>query len=346
MKITSENSALISGAYRNFNGGWESTFEFKPNNPLVFSDWHCSIFSLNSGSSSSYVLYGLLREKCFNQPLISVCSNNAWIILKTLSSITAVEKNTGTEIYSDITDVTQLASDGDSVYCIRDETLCLLTITKLEGITTIDRPFGFSVKIKSISCGLGFLLCLTFSGQVFSQGIGSRGQLGLGDLSDRTELTLIEALQILTITQISTGHWHSACLTDTGDVYTWGWNEHGQLGHKSLGVKNKLGVISETERQSCVSVLAVPTPVDFPDELPISQISCGGRHTVCLTEDGIVFCFGWNGYGQLGLDSSVEAVDIPVKQSVLTAQQLKSNMTISSVSCGLWSTSLQLNSKD
>ncbi|VDP99972.1 unnamed protein product [Trichobilharzia regenti] len=214
-------------------------------------------------------MYGLLREKCFNQPLVSVCSNNAWIILKTLSSITAVEKNTGTEIYSDITDVTQLASDGYSVYCIRGIWSFIISFY-FQGITTIDRPFGFSVKIKSISCGLGFLLCLTFSGQVFSQGIGSRGQLGLGDLSERTELTLIEALQILTVTQISAGHWHSACLT--GDVYTWGWNEHGQLGHKSLGVKNKLGIISENERQSCVSVLAIPTPVDFPDELSISQV--------------------------------------------------------------------------
>uniref|UniRef100_A0A3Q0KHT7 Regulator of chromosome condensation-related n=1 Tax=Schistosoma mansoni TaxID=6183 RepID=A0A3Q0KHT7_SCHMA len=102
---------------------------------------------------------------------------------------------------------------------------------------------------------------------------GSRGQLGLGDLTDRTELTMIEALQILTVTQIAAGNWHSVCLTDTGDVYTWGWNEHGQLGHRSLSISNKSDSITEKERKSCVSVLDLPAPVDFPDNLLISQVT-------------------------------------------------------------------------
>lgn len=169
--------------------------------------------------------------------------------------------------------------------------------------------------------------------------------MGLGDLTDRTELTMIEALQILTVTQIAAGNWHSVCLTDTGDVYTWGWNEHGQLGHRSLSISNKSDSITEKERKSCVSVLDLPAPVDFPDNLLISQIACGGCHTVCLTEDGILFCFGCNKFGQLGLDSSMEAVDLPVKHPLLTAQHLDPNMVISSVYCGLWSTTLYLSSK-
>ncbi|CAH8546307.1 unnamed protein product [Schistosoma haematobium] len=144
---------------------------------------------------------------------------------------------------------------------------------------------------------------------------------------------------------LKAGNWHSVCLTDTGDVYTWGWNEHGQLGHRSLGISNKSNSITEKERESCVSVLALPTPVDFPDNLSISQIACGGCHTACLTEDGILFCFGCNKFGQLGFDSSMEAVDSPVKHPLLTNQQLDSNMVISSVYCGLWSTTLYLNSK-
>ncbi|CAH8497281.1 unnamed protein product [Schistosoma turkestanicum] len=137
----------------------------------------------------------------------------------------------------------------------------------------------------------------------------------------------------------------SIAVCDTGDVYTWGWNEHGQLGHKSLGVSNKSESITEIERRSCVSVLALPAPIDFPDDLPISQIACGGCHTVCLTEDGILFCFGCNKFGQLGFGPSVEAVDSPVKHPFSTAQHLDSNMTISSVYCGLWCTTLCLSSK-
>ncbi|CAH8546322.1 unnamed protein product [Schistosoma haematobium] len=222
-----------------------------------------------------------------------------------------------------------------------------LFIATPESITGIEKNHGNSVSadisVVQVASDGQNVYCL--KGQVFSQGIGSRGQLGLGDLTDKTELTIIEALQILTVTQIAAGNWHSVCLTDTGDVYTWGWNEHGQLGHRSLGISNKSNSITEKERESCVSVLALPTPVDFPDNLSISQIACGGCHTACLTEDGILFCFGCNKFGQLGFDSSMEAVDSPVKHPLLTNQQLDSNMVISSVYCGLWSTTLYLNSK-
>ncbi|CAH8497293.1 unnamed protein product [Schistosoma turkestanicum] len=343
MKICAEKLFLTSGAYRHHDGKWKSTAEFNPSGHLVFSDWHCSLFSRDF--PASYSLFGLLKEKDLNlTSVLSIGSNDSWIFIATPGSITAVEKNHGNSVSVDIS-VVQVASDGHNVYCLKDETVNLLKVVNLENIIAVDRPLSFTIKVKSISCGLGFLLCLTCSGQVFSQGIGSRGQLGLGDLTDRTELTIIKALQILTVTQISAGNWHSVCLTDTGDVYTWGWNEHGQLGHKSLGVSNKSESITEIERRSCVSVLALPAPIDFPDDLPISQIACGGCHTVCLTEDGILFCFGCNKFGQLGFGPSVEAVDSPVKHPFSTAQHLDSNMTISSVYCGLWCTTLCLSSK-
>ncbi|RTG84493.1 uncharacterized protein DC041_0000322 [Schistosoma bovis] len=322
MKISTESLVLTSGAYRHYGGEWKSTFEFTPSDCLVFADWHCSLFSRG----------------------LSIGSNDSWLFIATPESITGIEKNHGNSVSADIS-VVQVASDGQNVYCVKDETVTLLKVCDFGNIIAVDRPLSLTIKIKSISCGLGFLLCLTFSGQVFSQGIGSRGQLGLGDLTDKTELTIIEALQILTVTQIAAGNWHSVCLTDTGDVYTWGWNEHGQLGHRSLGISNKSNSITEKERESCVSVLALPTPVDFPDNVSISQIACGGCHTACLTEDGILFCFGCNKFGQLGFDSSMEAVDSPVKHPLLTNQQLDSNMVISSVYCGLWSTTLYLNSK-
>uniref|UniRef100_C4QHH7 Uncharacterized protein n=1 Tax=Schistosoma mansoni TaxID=6183 RepID=C4QHH7_SCHMA len=342
MKISTESLVLTSGAYRHHDGDWKSTFEFNPSDCLVFADWHCSLFICDS--PASYYLVGLLQEKHLNLTALSIGSNDSWLFIATPESITGIEKNHGNIVSADIS-VVQVASDGHNVYCLKGETVTLLKVSNFGNTIAVDRPLSLTIKIKSISCGLGFLLCLTFSGQVFSQGIGSRGQLGLGDLTDRTELTMIEALQILTVTQIAAGNWHSVCLTDTGDVYTWGWNEHGQLGHRSLSISNKSDSITEKERKSCVSVLDLPAPVDFPDNLLISQIACGGCHTVCLTEDGILFCFGCNKFGQLGLDSSMEAVDLPVKHPLLTAQHLDPNMVISSVYCGLWSTTLYLSSK-
>ncbi|VDP87118.1 unnamed protein product [Echinostoma caproni] len=105
-------------------------------------------------------------------------------------------------------------------------------------------------------------MCLSMIGQIFCQGIGSRGQLGLGDLEDRTQFTFLEALGPVTVIRISAGKWHAACVTDTGDLYTWGWNEYGQLGHLSLKLHKK----HDMDLTDCMSVVCVPKAVDLPHE--------------------------------------------------------------------------------
>ncbi|CAL8069841.1 unnamed protein product [Calicophoron daubneyi] len=194
------------------------------------------------------------------------------------------------------------------------------------------------MRVKAIACGLDFVLCLTPTGQVFSKGLGSRGQLGLGDLDDRERLTLIEALQVLTVVAVSAGNWHALCLTDTGDVYSWGWNEHGQLGHKSFSLRKKLGYPREALADS-ISVLASPKPVEIPEDERVIQISCGARHSACLTDHNHVYVFGWNGFGQLGVDPNGDAIDTPTLVNPGFGEKTRS---ITSVRCGTWSTTLVL----
>lgn len=43
-----------------------------------------------------------------------------------------------------------------------------------------------------------------------------------------------------------------------------------------------------------------PQRVVLPTTSPVIQIACGVHHTVCLTQDGEVYTFGSNQYGQLG----------------------------------------------
>lgn len=80
------------------------------------------------------------------------------------------------------------------------------------------------------------------------------------------------------------GELHSAVVTDDGDVYTWGDGFCGQLGHGNK--KPQL-----TPKQL--------TAGDIDDECILS-VSCGARHTLCVTEDGEVFSFGLGHFGVLG----------------------------------------------
>lgn len=61
----------------------------------------------------------------------------------------------------------------------------------------------------------------------------SRGQLGNGSLNAVEQPELLIPLDGLIVIDIDAGGWHSAAVTVNGDLYTWGWNNFGQLGLRS-----------------------------------------------------------------------------------------------------------------
>uniref|UniRef100_A0A915PMK7 Uncharacterized protein n=1 Tax=Setaria digitata TaxID=48799 RepID=A0A915PMK7_9BILA len=88
---------------------------------------------------------------------------------------------------------------------------------------------GSTESIRQLSAGNDHVLILTVSGAVYSMGTGSHGELGHASLESEQQPRLIERLDGLVVVQVACGGWHSAALTDNGDVYLWGWNKYGQL---------------------------------------------------------------------------------------------------------------------
>ncbi|XP_046418742.1 RCC1 domain-containing protein 1-like [Neodiprion fabricii] len=147
------------------------------------------------------------------------------------------------------------------------------------------------VKFTDVACGFDHTIILAENGEVYSMGMGSRGQLGHGDLEDCDNPTIIEALAGLKVVQISAAGWHSAVVTDQGDLYTWGWNTEGQMGISDEGTK----------------VYATPKPVDFMDtdgrafDASVKKAQCGNAFTICMMDDNSMWGCGSNKYGQLGM---------------------------------------------
>ncbi|GAA6108212.1 E3 ubiquitin-protein ligase MYCBP2 isoform X3 [Tachysurus ichikawai] len=81
--------------------------------------------------------------------------------------------------------------------------------------------------------------------------------------------------------QVSCGFHHSVVLMENGDVYTFGYGQHGQLGHGDVN-----------SRGSPTLVQALPGPS--------VQVTAGSNHTAVLLMDGQVFTFGSFSKGQLG----------------------------------------------
>merc|ERR1711939_855435 len=83
--------------------------------------------------------------------------------------------------------------------------------------------------VVQIATGVFHAMALTKSKSVYSWGWGHYGQLGHGDDNELMTPQLVKALPPSVI-QISCGFGHSYALTSDGQLYSWGWGEHGQLG--------------------------------------------------------------------------------------------------------------------
>uniref|UniRef100_A0A667ZX25 Secretion regulating guanine nucleotide exchange factor n=1 Tax=Myripristis murdjan TaxID=586833 RepID=A0A667ZX25_9TELE len=83
--------------------------------------------------------------------------------------------------------------------------------------------------VVSLACGENH--CLAVWGLVFSWGLNSHGQLGLGkEVSLQPTPELVLSLTGVAVTQISAGGSHTLILTLPGLVYCCGANKAGQLG--------------------------------------------------------------------------------------------------------------------
>lgn len=205
------------------------------------------------------------------------------------------------------------------------------------------------VRVTQVACGSEHCLLLTETGQVFSWGMGSRGQLGHGDLESVQEFARqVDSLAGLRVTLVAAGNWHSAAVTECGDLYTWGWNQSGQLGFCTgeNRVQANLDQATspkklKTENTDEFTILNVPLPVVWPleQEVNVVDVGCGSRHTIVLLDDNTVWGCGWNAYGQLGI--SPEHVQCTWMMMKMEMPNGSSGMVLG-VECGAWSTAVFL----
>ncbi|XP_010866354.1 regulator of chromosome condensation [Esox lucius] len=133
-------------------------------------------------------------------------------------------------------------------------------------------------------------------GMVLVLGQGDVGQLGLGeDVMERKRPALVTLPE--GIVQVAAGGMHTVCLSDTGNIYTFGCNDEGALGRDTT-VEG-----SET----------VPGKVALGDR--VVQVSAGDSHTAALTDDGSVYIWGSfrDNSGVIGLLEPMKKVTLPVK---------------------------------
>jgi RCC1 and BTB domain-containing protein len=138
--------------------------------------------------------------------------------------------------------------------------------------------------------GFNHVIAWNENQEIYCWGNNKFGQLGNKTLSNRSSRPeIIEYLKNKKIIDIKCGSNHSLALSNNGEVYAWGDNTYGQIGNK-CDYSHQLK----------------PIKLDGFDGEKVVAISCGSRHSMALTEEGHIYSWGCNEFGQLGIDKSSE----------------------------------------
>jgi alpha-tubulin suppressor-like RCC1 family protein len=163
-----------------------------------------------------------------------------------------------------------------------------------------------------IACGTAAMGCITNTPEanLFTWGTGP---LGLGDKITTARPFMVTALRDVPVRSLACGGSHMVCLSQDGQVFTWGAGDMGQLG---LG----------EDVQGCDIPQLVPG-VGPKSGGAIIHCAAGAEHTVVISNQGSVYAFGNAGKGQLGVPAS-GAVFTPTKVKTLEGHP------IGQVACG------------
>jgi len=186
------------------------------------------------------------------------------------------------------------------------------TSTGLTGTTS--GTFNVNLTFQTVSA-VGHHTCgLTTANHVFCWGRNNNGKLGDGTTTTRSRPVAVEGGQ--QFSYLSAGNEHTCALTTADEPYCWGSNGDGRIGDATTTDRTVPAAVD-------VSGLATST---------FSRISAGSQHTCGVSTSDVAYCWGHNGYGQLG-DGSTTARHTPVQ--VAGGQSFSQVQAGGAQSCGL-----------
>jgi alpha-tubulin suppressor-like RCC1 family protein/Tfp pilus assembly major pilin PilA len=178
----------------------------------------------------------------------------------------------------------------------------------------VDRSGVLSGKtMKAITSEMGHTCAIASDDLAYCWGDNSFGQLGNNSTTNSLVPVAVSMSGLLsgkTIKAISSGQYHVCVIASDDLLYCWGYNANGRLGNNSTTdslvpvAVNTAGVLSGKTVQS---------------------LSLGYQHTCAIASDDLAYCWGLNGYGQLGNNSTSESL-VPVAVStagVLSGKTIK-----------------------
>jgi alpha-tubulin suppressor-like RCC1 family protein len=160
---------------------------------------------------------------------------------------------------------------------------------------------GYLTNVVAVAGGYFFSIALKSDGTVWAWGSNGDGQLGDGTTTNRNTSVQVRGQggtgYLTNVIAVAAGAYHALALKSDGTVWAWGYNGDGQLGVGNTSSITPVQVRGQGGTGYLTGVVA---------------IAAGTYHTVALKNDGTVWAWGGNDYGQLG-DNTTTPHNTPVQ---------------------------------
>jgi alpha-tubulin suppressor-like RCC1 family protein len=147
-----------------------------------------------------------------------------------------------------------------------------------------------------VSGAAQYALGIQSPGTLWAWGSNVFGNLGLGDLTQRSSLVQVGALT--NWTAVSTGYYHVLAIQSPGTLWAWGTNTAGQFGNNSTGDSS--------------------SPIQIGTISYWTQVCAGVNNSIGIQSNGTLWAWGSNYWGMLGLNTTTLAYSSPVQVGALS----------------------------
>lgn len=163
------------------------------------------------------------------------------------------------------------------------------TTTNRSSPVRVVQPAG--VTFANVAAGNGHSCATAADGRAFCWGANGNGALGDGTLVNRLTPAPVTLPQGITLSAIAASLHTCAFTTDRLQLWCWGFNFSGQVGDGTGGDGSLTRPLPAFVAQSLGAQIFTP--------------SLGGDHTCSVTVTFALWCWGFNGFGQLGDGTTV-----------------------------------------
>ncbi len=202
--------------------------------------------------------------------------------------------------------------------------------------------------VVEVSAGAGHSVALKSDGTVWTWGGNGSGQLGIGASTSTVKTSPVRIDSLSSVVSVTASGSFSIALKSDGTVWTWGWNDRGQLGngtetdsnvptqvqglsgvtYATAGAKHCLVLKSDgtawtwgsnqtRELGDGTTVFRRLTPVQVVGLANVTAVNTNGQTCAATLNDGSVWTWGSNGDGQLGIGQGGLDQPTPVKVNAL-----------------------------